>query len=179
MNKTMQRIIREREEGQRHAGPIFKEVVYERSLPTIRKTGTLQMHTGCVNHISFSESGARTCVSPSTIDHIVALNELLPQSTMPALYRPYTIRVMQATHCSVGQTTQDWASGMWTLRSSRSLCGQATMPTSSAPGTCLAQVLPYCSPRFSAAGAIHLAGFQWMHIITWFCRMAGMQRGLP
>lgn len=55
---TMQRTIREREEGQRHAGPTFKQMLYERSLPTIRKTDSLQMHTGCVNHISFSESGA-------------------------------------------------------------------------------------------------------------------------
>lgn len=54
----MHKIVRDREEGQRYAGPLFKGEVYRSSLPYMRKTGTLEMHTGCVNHISFSESGA-------------------------------------------------------------------------------------------------------------------------
>ena len=98
MNTTMQRLIREREEGQRHAGPLFKQTFYERSLPTIRKTGTLQMHTGCVNHISFSESGARAYISSCTLG-CMTLCQLLPQSNMPALCRPYGVVMVQATHC--------------------------------------------------------------------------------
>ena len=161
MNTPMQGLIREREEGQRHAGPIFKEILYERSLPTIRKTGTLQMHTGCVNHISFSESGALTHVFPGTLAHAVALWTLLPQSKHAGLVQSfYSIVMMQATHCSAGQTTQDWASGMWTLRSSRNPCAQATTPTSSARATCLAQVLlPYCLSCSSAATMMILAAF--------------------
>ena len=54
---SMRRILREREQGQRCAGSCFKDAVYRDTLPMLRQTGTLGMHTGCVNHISFSESG--------------------------------------------------------------------------------------------------------------------------
>ena len=54
---SMRRILREREQGQHSAGSCFRDAVYRDTLPMLRQTGTLGMHTGCVNHISFSESG--------------------------------------------------------------------------------------------------------------------------
>ena len=54
---SMRRILSEREQGQHSAGSCFRDAVYRDTLPMLRQTGTLGMHTGCVNHISFSESG--------------------------------------------------------------------------------------------------------------------------
>ena len=60
----MWKIIREREQGQHQAGSSFRDVLYRDSLPILRRAGNLEMHTGCVNHISFSENGG--CLDYST-----------------------------------------------------------------------------------------------------------------
>ena len=53
----MWKIIKEREQGQHHAGSSFRDALYKNSLPIMRRVGNLEMHSGCVNHISFSENG--------------------------------------------------------------------------------------------------------------------------
>lgn len=142
----MQGMLRERDQGQRHAGSRFKGGMYERMLPTLRQTGTLELHTGCVNHISFSESGhsyhAAPCPSQMRISNT-------PDATLLAILFTEHVKLskdlqgnvmMQVTRCSVAQTTRGWESGMLTRWRRSFPCALGTMPTSSAPASCLAQV---------------------------------------
>lgn len=53
------RQIRDREAGLHGS---IKPDTYRASLPAMRMNASLELHTGCVNHVSFNESGT----SPST-----------------------------------------------------------------------------------------------------------------
>ena len=46
--------VRDREAGLHGT---IKPDIYRASLPAMRLNATLEMHTGCVNHVSFNESG--------------------------------------------------------------------------------------------------------------------------
>lgn len=53
----MLRPLQDRERGLCGSPLAFTKAAYVAALPTIRMKGSLKHHSGCVNHISFSESG--------------------------------------------------------------------------------------------------------------------------
>ena len=50
--------LEDRERGLSGSPLSFTKAAYVAALPTLRMEGSLKHHRGCVNHISFSESGA-------------------------------------------------------------------------------------------------------------------------
>lgn len=55
---AMLRPLQDRERGLSGSPLSFTKAAYVSALPTLRMEGDLRHHRGCVNHVSFSESGS-------------------------------------------------------------------------------------------------------------------------
>lgn len=55
--------LQDRERGLSGSPLSFTKAAYVAALPTLRMEGDLRHHRGCVNHISFSESGVSLLLS--------------------------------------------------------------------------------------------------------------------
>lgn len=57
--------LQDRERGLSGSPISFTKAAYVAALPTLRMEGSLTLHRGCVNHISFSESGGSMLINLS------------------------------------------------------------------------------------------------------------------